>query len=162
MIFTIFWVKWTSAVTDYFSIFFFARAKRLSNCRSHCSKFSFFVQNRDFYGWKTRENVVVSDFLAVDIFDFTRKIVKKILCEKLVKMLGFCQNWIFGQKIDFLNSVRIGHIFKIQLFLLRINPKLAGTPCWGTADNCKLLQIKNPSINSIQQFLLQKIRFLLS
>ena len=31
----------------------------------------------DFFGWKTRENVVVLDFLAVDNFDFTRKIVKK-------------------------------------------------------------------------------------
>ena len=31
-----------------------------------------------FFGWKTRENVVVSDFLAVDNFDFTRKIVKKL------------------------------------------------------------------------------------
>ena len=30
-----------------------------------------------FWGWKTRENVVVWDFLAVDNFDFTRKIVKK-------------------------------------------------------------------------------------
>ena len=28
-------------------------------------------------GGKTRENVVVLDFLAVDNFDFTRKIVKK-------------------------------------------------------------------------------------
>ena len=33
----------------------------------------------DFLGWKTRENVVVLDILAVDNFDFTRKIVKKIL-----------------------------------------------------------------------------------
>ena len=56
-------------------------------------------------GWKTRENVVVLDFLAVDNFDFTRKTVKKIWGEKLVKMLGFCQNWIFGQKIDFSYSV---------------------------------------------------------
>ena len=79
------------------------------------SQSSFFVQkfNFDFprklsifFGWKTRENVVVLDFLAVDNFDFTRKIVKKILGEKLVKMLGFCQNWIFGQKFDFSNSVR--------------------------------------------------------
>ena len=31
----------------------------------------------DFFGWKTRENVLVLDFLAVDNFDFTRKIVKK-------------------------------------------------------------------------------------
>ena len=45
------------------------------------------------------------DFLAVDNFDFTRKIVKKNLGEKLVKMFGFCQNCIFGQKFDFSNSV---------------------------------------------------------
>ena len=56
----------------------------------------------DLFGWKTRENVVILDFLAVDNFDFTRKIVKKkFLGEKLVKMLEFCQNWIFGQKFDF-------------------------------------------------------------
>ena len=41
---------------------------------------------------KTRENAAVLDFLAVDSFDFTRKIVKKIWGEKLVKMLGLCQN----------------------------------------------------------------------
>ena len=34
------------------------------------------------FGRKTRENVVVLDFLAVDNFNFTRKIVKKILGEK--------------------------------------------------------------------------------
>ena len=34
---------------------------------------------------------------------FSRE-VKKILVEKLVKMLGFCQR-LFGQKFDFLNSV---------------------------------------------------------
>ena len=39
------------------------------------------------FGWKTRENAAVLDFLAVDNFDFTRKIVKKKLGEKLVKML---------------------------------------------------------------------------
>ena len=49
----------------------------------------------DFFGGrKTRENVVVLDFLAVDNFDFTRKNVKKILGE----------NWGFV-KIDFYNSV---------------------------------------------------------
>ena len=58
----------------------------------------------DFFRWKTCENVVVLDFLAVDNFDFTRKIVKKVLGEKLLKMLGLYQNWIFGQKFDFLNS----------------------------------------------------------
>ena len=81
---------------------------------SHCSKSSFFVQNFNFdslrklsifFGWKTRENVVVLDFLAVDNFDFTRKILKKNLGEKLVKMLGFRQNWICGQKFEFSNSV---------------------------------------------------------
>ena len=30
---------------------------------------------------------------------------EKNLGEKLVKMLRFCQNWIFGQKFDFSNSV---------------------------------------------------------
>ena len=68
---------------------------------THCAKSSFFVQKFnfdfpekivDFLGWKNRENVVVLDFLAVDNFDFTRKIVKKILGEKLVKMLWF---WTF-------------------------------------------------------------------
>ena len=83
---------------------------------THCSKSSFFVQKSNFDfprklsifwgGEKTRENVVVLDFLAVDNFDFMRKIVKKILGEKLVKMKGFCQNWIFGQKFDFSNSVQ--------------------------------------------------------
>ena len=50
---------------------------------------------------KARENATVLDFLAVDNFDFTTKIVKKNLGEKLVKKLGFCQNLIFGQKLDF-------------------------------------------------------------
>ena len=79
-------------------------------CYLHCSKSSFFVQkfNFDFprklsifFGWKTRENVVVLDFLAVDNFDFTRKIVKKKIGWKTREMLGFCQNRIFGQKFDF-------------------------------------------------------------
>ena len=56
---------------------------------------------------------MVLDFLAVDNFDFTRKIVKK-LGEKLVKMLGFCQNWIFEQKFDFSNSVSSKEAKKIM------------------------------------------------
>ena len=51
---------------------------------------------------------MVLDFLAVDNFDFTRKIVKKkkkLVKYVLVKMLGFCQTWNFGQKFDFSNSV---------------------------------------------------------
>ena len=39
-----------------------------------------------YFGWKTREIVVVLGFLAVDNFVFTRKIVKKNLGEKLVKI----------------------------------------------------------------------------
>ena len=34
---------------------------------------------------------------------------KKILGEKLVKMLEFCQNWIFGQKFEFSNGVTRVH-----------------------------------------------------
>ena len=44
---------------------------------------------------------MVLHFLAVDNFDFTRKFVNKNLGEKLVKMLGFCQNLIFGQNLTF-------------------------------------------------------------
>ena len=75
-----------------------------------CPKIQLWVTEKifDFSWWKTRENVVVLNFLAVDNFDFTRKIVKKNLGEKLLKMLGFCQNWNFGQKFDFYNSVQGG------------------------------------------------------
>ena len=59
-------------------------------------KFNLSSRENIFFWWKPRENVVVLRFLAVD---FTRKIVKKNLGEKLVKRLGFCQNWIFEQKI---------------------------------------------------------------
>ena len=51
---------------------------------AHCSKSSFFVQNSTLI---SRENC------------------RFFWGEKLVKMLGFCQNWIFGQKVDFWNSV---------------------------------------------------------
>ena len=45
---------------------------------------------------------MVLDFLAVDNFDFTRKIVKKVLGEKLVKMLGFFVKVEFlDKKFDF-------------------------------------------------------------
>jgi len=55
-----------------------------------------------FGGLKTRGSVVVSGFLAVDNFDFTdftRKIVKKNLGEKLVKTLGFFSKLNFWTKI---------------------------------------------------------------
>ena len=48
---------------------------------------------------------------------FHKKIVKKYLGDKLVKMLGFCQNWISGQKIDFSNSVIYYILAFIILFL---------------------------------------------
>ena len=72
-----------------------------------------FRENCRFFGWKTRENTVVLDFLALDNFDFTRKIVKKKLGEKLVKMLGFCQSWI-------LDSTPPKHWHYICLLFFRI------------------------------------------
>ena len=57
-----------------------------SNCNTLFEIFIFFSKNSTL---KTRKNAVVLDFLAVDNFDFTRKTVKKILGEKLVKMLRF-------------------------------------------------------------------------
>ena len=54
----------------------------------------------DFFGEKTRENVVVLGFLPVDNFDFTRKI--------WVKNSWKCRVffWIFGQKFDFSDVIR--------------------------------------------------------
>ena len=57
----------------------------------------------DFYGWKTRENVVVLYFLAVDNLSFTRKIVKKIEW-KTRENVGVLS--IFGQKFDLSNSLQ--------------------------------------------------------
>ena len=66
--------------------------RQIENARQkkpHFTKLWEFV-NPDFLGgWKTRENVVVLNFLAVENFDFTRKIVKKNLGKKFVKMLWF-------------------------------------------------------------------------
>ena len=68
---------------------------------THCSKSSFFVQkfNFDFPRHLSiflGENVVVLDFLAVDSFDFTRKIVKKKIGGKTRENVG-----VFGQIFDF-------------------------------------------------------------
>ncbi len=49
-------------------------------------------ENCRFLGEKLVKMLWFLDFLAVDNFDFTRKIVKKNLGENLVKMLGFCQH----------------------------------------------------------------------
>ena len=61
----------------------------------------------DFFGWRTRENVVVLDFLAVDNLDFTRKIVKKngrktrenVKIEFLDKNLTIRKAWKFNFKM---------------------------------------------------------------
>ena len=82
-----------------------------------CPKIQLWILEKivDFLGWKTRENVVVFDFLPLDNFNFTRKIVKKKFGEKLVKMLWFCQNWIFGQKLDFSNNVsKLGELWALS------------------------------------------------
>ena len=89
---------------------FVLRDGRDNTVCTHCSKSSFFVQKFDFdfprkllifFGWKTRENVVVLDFLAVDNFDFTRKIVKKIFGWKtrenvgVLSKLNYWTKWLF-------------------------------------------------------------------
>ena len=50
-------------------------------------------------GWKTREIVVVLDFLAVDNFDFTRKIVKKKVGWKTLENVGVLSKLNFWTKI---------------------------------------------------------------
>ena len=46
------------------------------------------------------ENAAVWDFLAVDNFDFTRKMSKKNLGEKLVKQLGICTFYLLTTLIS--------------------------------------------------------------
>ena len=74
----------------------------------HCSISSFFVQKLNFdfprklsifLGGKTRENVVVLDFFAVDNFDFTRKIAKKNLGGKTRENVGVLSKLNFWTKI---------------------------------------------------------------
>ena len=91
-------------ITSHFYISVFHTVR---NLHFFVQKFNFDFPRKSliFFGWKTRENVVVLYFLAVDNFDFTRKIVKKIGMKNSWKCWVFCQNWIFGQKIDFSNSV---------------------------------------------------------
>ena len=63
-----------------------------------CPKFNFDFPRKlsILFGRRTRENVVGLDYLAVDNFDFTRKIVKKNLDEKnrenvmVLSKLNFC------------------------------------------------------------------------
>ena len=98
-----FWMKTLSDQTQWMK---YGNFKNLT--KAHCSKSSFFVQkfNFDFprklsifVGWKTRENVVVLDFLAVDIFDFTRKIVKTIFGWKTREDFGVLSKLNFWTKI---------------------------------------------------------------
>ena len=58
--------------------------------RFFVQKFNIEFPEKKIFWMKTRENAAVLDFLAVENFDFTRKIVKNILGEKLVKMLRIC------------------------------------------------------------------------
>ena len=60
-----------------------------------CPNFPWKLSN--FFGWKTREKVVGLDFLAVDNFDFTWKIVKQIWVKNLWKCWSFV-------KIEFLDK----------------------------------------------------------
>ena len=59
-----------------------------------------------FFGWKTRENVVVLDFLAVDNFDFTRKncpkIGEKLVNSKLCLHSSFNLTWQFDENFKIL------------------------------------------------------------
>ena len=92
-------------VSSLWNLLHFFDAGCVKNCATHhtvrnlhvLSKISTLISREKLLWMKNRENVVVLGFLAVDNFDFTRKIVK----------IFFCQNWIFGQKFDFSNSVTV-------------------------------------------------------
>ena len=58
-------------------------------------------QNCPFFWWKTREKFVVLDFLALDNFDFTRKIVKKIWMKNLWKCWGFVEIEFLDKNLTF-------------------------------------------------------------
>ena len=70
---------------DFVLLLFFHTVRNLP----FLSKNSTSTSENNFFGWKTHENVGVLDFLAVDNFDFTRKIVKKILVKNSWKCYGF-------------------------------------------------------------------------
>ena len=76
---------------------------------AHCSKSSFFVQKSNFdilrklsifWVWKTRENVEVLNFSAIDNFDFTRKIAKKMLGGKNRENVGVLSQLNFWTEIS--------------------------------------------------------------
>ena len=49
---------------------------------------------------------------------------KKKLGEKLVKMLGFCQNWIFGQMFDYSNSVYYSKRMNYSIYFQKRQDKI--------------------------------------
>ena len=86
-------LDFNSGICTLFEIFIF--------CPKNQLWFSEKVVN--FLGWKTRENVVVLDFWAVDNFDFTRKIVKKKFGWKTRENVGVLSKLNFGQKFETLS-----------------------------------------------------------
>ena len=97
-----------------------------------CPKIQLWLPEKivDFLGWKTRENVVVLDFLAVDNFDFTRKIVKKKFGRKTFENVG---GFV---KIEFLDK---NLTFRIVCSLR----SLTFGACKGSWVLCKGAYIKN-------------------
>ena len=70
-------------------------------------------KNCRFFMWKTRENVVVLDFLAVANFDFTKKIVKKIWVNNSLKCWGFVKIELLDKNLT-LRTVWGLTVFEIQ------------------------------------------------
>ena len=62
-------------------------------------------ENCRFFGWKNSWKCCDFWLFSCWQLSFHEKNRKKKLSENLVKLLGFCQNWILGQKFDFSNSV---------------------------------------------------------
>ena len=67
-------------------------------------------------------------FLAVDNFDFTRKIVKKKFGRKTRENVMVLSKFIFGQKFDFSNSVKIETFFQyfqtLSVFLMKDDSRI--------------------------------------
>ena len=98
----------------HFTIPYFAPTQLLKYLITvHCSKSSFFVQKFNFDCARKLSMCWVKNSwkgCGYGLFSFWQLWFHEKNCQiiwggKLVKMLGFCQNWIFGQKFDFSNSV---------------------------------------------------------
>ena len=115
--------RWSDSIWRIFQEFLcrLVRNSQIQNefANSHCSKSSFFVQKFNF-DFPRKLSFLVGEKLVKMWWFWTfwllttlisrEKLSKKNSGEKLVKMLGFCQNWIFGQKFDFSNSVNRGDL----------------------------------------------------